>query len=156
MKALAIVAILALGIGLGAPSFAQDKPADTMQVVRDKLKADKKLFVADNMQLTESEAKAFWPVYESYQKDLAKVNDRLSKVIHDYAASYETMTEEAAAKLVTEAVAVEADRTKLMQSYLPRLQKTLPARKVARYYQLENKIRAVLNYELAANIPLVK
>jgi hypothetical protein len=66
------------------------------------------------------------------------------------------MTDQAAAKLVTEAVAVEADRTKLMQSYLPRFQKTLPARKVAPYYQLENKIRAVLNYELAANIPLVK
>jgi hypothetical protein len=156
MKAFAIVAILALGIGLGGPSFAQDKPADTMQLVRDKLKADKKLLVADNLQLSDSEAKAFWPVYESYQKDLAKVNDRIGKVIQDYAASYETMTDEAAKKLVTEAVAVEADRTKLMQSYLPRFQKTLPARKVARYYQLENKIRAVLNYELAANIPLVK
>ena len=108
------------------------------------------------MQLSESEAKAFWPVYESYQKDLARVNERIGKVIQDYAASYETMTDEAAAKLVAEAVAVEVDRTKLMQAYLPRFQKTLPAKKVARYYQLENKIRAVLNYELASNIPLVK
>jgi hypothetical protein len=156
MKALAIVAILALGMGLGVPSFAQDKPADTMQLVRDKLRAGKKLLIADNMQLSDSEAQAFWPVYESYQRDLAEVNDRIGKVIHDYAASYETMTDEAAAKLVAEVVAVEADRTKLMQSYLPRFQQTLPARKVARYYQLENKIRAVLNYELATSIPLLK
>jgi hypothetical protein len=156
MKALAIVAALAFGMGLGVPSFAQDKPADTMQLVRDKLKAAKKLLIADNMQLSDSEAKAFWPVYESYQRDLAEVNDRIGKVIDDYAASYETMTDEAAAKLVAEVVAVEADRTKLMQSYLPRFQQMLPARKVVRYYQLENKIRAVLNYELASNIPLVK
>jgi hypothetical protein len=156
MKALAIVAALALGMGLGVPSFAQDKPADTMQLVRDKLKAGKKLLIADNMQLSDSEAKAFWPVYESYQRDLAEVNDRIGKVIDDYAASYETMTDEAAAKLVAEVVAVEADRTKLMQTYLPRFQQMLPARKVARYYQLENKIRAVLNYELATSIPLLK
>ena len=156
MKALAIVAALALGVGLGVPSFAQDKPADTMQLVRDKLKAGKKVLIADNMQLSDSEAKAFWPVYESYQRDLAEVNDRIGKVIDDYAASYETMTDEAAAKLVAEVVAVEADRTKLMQSYLPRFQQMLPAKKVARYYQLENKIRAVLNYELATSIPLLK
>jgi hypothetical protein len=156
MKALVIVAALALGMGLGVPSLAQDKPADTMQLVRDKLKAGKKLLIADNMQLSDSEAKAFWPVYESYQRDLAEVNDRIGKVIDDYAASYETMTDEAAAKLVAEVVAVEADRTKLMQTYLPRFQQMLPARKVARYYQLENKIRAVLNYELATSIPLLK
>src|SRR5205809_934788 len=49
-------------------AWEQDKPADTMQLVRDKIHADKKLFIADTMQLTEAEAKAFWPVYASYQK----------------------------------------------------------------------------------------
>ena len=142
---------------ISAPFQAQTQPTSTdMEILRQKIKADKKLLVADNMELSESEAKAFWPVYESYQKDLAKVNERIGKVIQDYAASYESMTDEAAAKLVAEVVAVEADRTKLMQSYLPRFRKTLPAKKVARYYQLENKIRAVVNYELASNIPLVK
>jgi hypothetical protein len=137
-------------------ALAQEKPADTMQIVREKVGADKKLFIATNMELTESEAKAFWPVYESYQKDLDKINQRLGKAINEYAANFQSLTDEVADKLVTEATAIEVDRTKLIQSYLPKLKKVLPAKKVALYYQLESKIRAVINFQLAANIPLVK
>ena len=155
MKSLAVI-LIALCAALATPLLAQDKPADNNQLVLEKVKADKKLLVAENMQLTESEAKAFWPVYESYQRDLGKINDRLIKLIDDYAASYQTMTDAAANKLVDEAVAIESDRTKLAQSYLPKFKKVLPATKVARYYQIENKVRAVVNYELAAGIPLVK
>jgi len=155
MKSLAVI-LIALCAAVATPLAAQDKPADNNQLVLEKVKADKKLLVAENMQLTESEAKAFWPVYESYQRDLGKINDRLVKLIEDYAASYQTMTDAAANKLVDEAVAIEADRTKLAQSYLPRFKKVLPPTKVARYYQIENKVRAVVNYELAAGIPLVK
>jgi hypothetical protein len=155
MKALAIVA-LALGAVFATQAYAQDPPADTMQIVREKIKADKKLFVAENMELTESEAKGFWPVYESYQQDLAKINQRMGKAIKDYAANYKTMTDEVADKLVTEASAIEVDRTAQIQSYLPKLKKVLPGKKVARYYQLESKIRALINFELAANIPLVQ
>ncbi|MGH9576833.1 MAG: hypothetical protein ACRD3R_05285 [Terriglobales bacterium] len=155
MNALAIAALV-LGAAFATPAYAQDKPADNMQILMEKLKADKKLLVAENLQLTESEAKAFWPVYESYQKDLDKINERLGKVINDYGANYQSLTDDVADKLTTEAVAIEVDRTKLMQSYLPKLKKALPARKAARYYQLESKIRAVLNFQLAANIPLAK
>lgn len=155
MKSLAVI-LIALCAALATPLLAQDKPADNNQLVLEKVKADKKLLVAENMQLTESEAKAFWPVYESYQRDLGKINDRLIKLIDDYAASYQTMTDAAANKLVDEAVAIESDRTKLAQSYLPKFKKVLPPTKVARYYQIENKVRAVVNYELAAGIPLVK
>ena len=155
MKSLAVI-LIALCAAVATPLLAQDKPADNKAVVLEKAKADKKLLVAENMQLTEGEAKAFWPVYESYQRDLGKINDRLVKLIDDYAASYQTMTDAAANKLVDEAVAIESDRTKLAQSYLPKFKKVLPATKVARYYQIENKIRAVLNYELAEKIPLVQ
>ncbi len=155
MKAIVIVA-LALGFAFATPAYAQDQPADNMQILMEKLKADKKLLVAENMQLTESEAKAFWPIYESYQKDLDKINQRLGKVINDYGANYQSLTDDLADKLTTEAIAIEVDRTKLMQSYLPKLKKALPAKKVARYYQLEHKIRSVINFQLAVNIPLVK
>jgi hypothetical protein len=155
MKAIAIAA-LALITAFATSVYAQDQPADNMQILMEKLKADKKLLVAENMQLTEKEAKAFWPVYESYQKDLDKINQRLGKAINEYAANFQSLTDEVADKLVTEATAIEVDRTKLIQSYLPKLKKVLPAKKVALYYQLESKIRAVINFQLAANIPLVK
>jgi hypothetical protein len=141
---------------LGIPAFAQDKPADDMQIVREKIKADKKLFVSENMGLTDSEAKAFWPVYDAYQKDLAKRNERAGKLIDDYAKNYDSMSNEAAKKLIDDWMAIQADQQKMRASYLPKFRAILSEKKVARYYQLENKINAVVSYALAANIPLVK
>jgi hypothetical protein len=152
-----IMVALALVLSLsGLPALAQEKPADNMQLVWEKIRADKKLFVSENMGLTESEAKAFWPVYDSYQKDWMKLNDRAIAVIKDYADNYNSMTNDKAKKLIDEYVGIQADQQKMKESYLPRFRKVLPDIKVARYYQLENKISAVVNYELARNIPLVK
>jgi hypothetical protein len=139
-----------------APALAQDKPADNMQVVREKIRADKKLVVAETMGMSELEAKAFWPVYEAYQKDLAKLNDRTIKLIDDYAENYGAMSDEAAKKLMDEYMAIETERLKIRQSYLPSFRQVLPEMKVLRYYQLENKIQAVVSYELAASIPLAR
>ena len=136
--------------------MAQVKPADNMQLVREKIKTDKKLFIAQNMNLTESEAKVFWPVYENYQKDLAKLVDKTVKLVENYAANYQTMTEEAAKELINGYLAIEGERVTLMKSFLPKFRKVLPEKKVARYYQLENKIDAVVSYGLAKQIPLVK
>ena len=79
------IAVVALALLVGVPVFAQDRPADTMQLVREKVRADKKLLVAQNMGLSEAEAKGFWPVYEGYQQELDKIYTRMGKVITDYA-----------------------------------------------------------------------
>jgi hypothetical protein len=140
----------------GLPALAQDKPADNMEIVRDKVKADKKLFVAEAMGLTESEAKVFWPVYDNYQKELTNLNQRAVRMIRDYAHNYQTMTNQLAKALTSEFVTIKAEQQKLMASYLPQFRKVLPDIKVARYYQLENKMSAVVNYDLAMEIPLMR
>jgi hypothetical protein len=152
-----VIVMVAALLGLGALAAAQDKPADNMQILRDKIKADKKLLVAANMDLTESEAKAFWPVYDQYQKDLGAINQRIVKLIESYAGDYRanTMTDEKANKLIAEYVAIEKAEAGLKESYVPKLSKVLPPKKVARYFQVENKIRALVKYELAGEIPLV-
>ena len=134
---------------------AQDKPASNMDLVRDKVRADKKLLVGTNMALTDTEAKAFWPVYDAYQADLGKLNQRTVKLVKDYAAGYKSMTDAVAGTLLDEAIAIERDRTALLTSYRPKFAAVLPATKVARYYQIENKIRAVISYELADAIPIM-
>ncbi|MFZ0611980.1 MAG: hypothetical protein WAM73_07075 [Desulfobacterales bacterium] len=149
----AAIAILAV-----YPAMSQDKPADEMQILREKVKADKKLLVANNLELKESEAKGFWPVYEAYQKDLATINQRTASLIESYAADYRenTLTDEKAQRLAAELVAIQQAEGGLQASYLPKLSKVLPAKKVVRYLQIENKIRAAVKYELAGYIPLVK
>ncbi len=141
-----------------SPAVSQDKPADNMQILLEKVKADKKLLVAANMELTESEAKGFWPVYEKYQKDLSAINQRIINLIESYAEAYRAgnITDEKARNLTSELVAIEQSEGGLQASYVPKLSKVLPPKKVARYLQIENKIRAAVKYGLAAEIPLVE
>ena len=140
------------------PAQSQDKPANNMEILREKLKADKKLLVATNMELTESEAKNFWPVYDDCQKELQKINQRMVKLLNDYAADYKTnsVSDEKAKKLTDEYVSLQQAEANLTTSFVPKLNKALPVKKVARYLQIENKIRAVIKYDLAATVPLVQ
>jgi hypothetical protein len=152
---LAMVLVMAL-IGFAGSAAAQDKPADNMDLVKEKIRSDKKLFIATNMQLTESEAKDFWPVYDAYQAQLAKLGDREIKLIDEFATNFETMSDDVAKNLLDDSLSIDSDHLKLRQSYLSKFRGVLPDKKVARYYQLESKIDAVLEYELARRIPLVQ
>jgi hypothetical protein len=135
---------------------AQEKRADNMQFVVEKIRADKKLFIAENIQLTEVEAKTFWPIYEQYQDELFLLRARTMKLIYDYAEAYEQMTDDTAKNLLDEYMTIEGLGLKLRQTYLPKFREGLPDVKVLRYYQIENKIDAALIYGLAAKIPLIK
>jgi hypothetical protein len=138
--------------------LAADPPADNMNILRDKIRADKKLIVAENMQLTESEAKAFWPLYDAYQAELDKINDRAKKAILMYAEAYNNykVTDETAKKLIAEMLAIDEAELQLKKTFLPKLEAALPEVKVMRYLQLENKVRAILRYDLADGIPLAE
>jgi hypothetical protein len=155
-KTLSVMATVML-LASASPGLAQDKPADNMQILRDKLRADKKLVVATNMELTESEAKNFWPVYEEYQKDLQKINRRIAALLESYAEDFrgKSLTDDKAKKLIEEALAIEQAEANLKGTYAPKLSKVLPVRKVARYLQIENKIRAVIKYDLVSGVPLM-
>ena len=151
-------ALFILAAILALPAFADDDSASSnMDILRQKLTADKKFVVAENLDLTDAEGKGFWPVYEAYQADLHQINQRLARVVNDYALAYNkgAILDKTAKKLLDEAIAVELAEVKLKQSYVPKLIKVLPQVKVARYLQIETKIRAIVRYELAATIPLV-
>ena len=151
-----ILAALAAVMMMVGQGISGDKPSDNMQIVLEKVRADKKLFIAENMRLTESEAKAFWPVYDRYQDELFLLRASIAKLIKDYAESYENMANDRAKNLMDESMTIESLGVKLRQAYLPKFRKVLPEVKVARYYQIENKINAALMYELAVKIPLMK
>jgi hypothetical protein len=143
---------------VGAPAYAQDKSADmNMQILRDKIKADKKVLVAANMQLTDSEAKAFWPIYDDYQNDLKKINERLGNAMLAYADAYKAgpISNPLAEKFLDEAIAIDDAEARLRRDYAVKLTKALPATQAARYLQIESKIRAAIRYEMAAAIPLI-
>ena len=139
------------------PAFSQPVSDTNMEILKEKLKADKKLLIAGNMDLTDLEAKQFWPIYDSYQKELDGINKQLGQTIKDYADAFNkgTIPNDTAKKLLGEALSVEEQEVKLKRTYAEKLGKVLPATKVARYIQLENKIRSLVRFELAQQIPLV-
>jgi hypothetical protein len=150
--------LLAISVAVPAAfALAQESATTNMDILRQKIKADKKLLVAESMGLTDAEGKAFWPIYDAYQKDLQRLNGRIKTTIEAYAEAYNkgSLSNETAKKLLNEAIAIDEAEAALKRSYLPKLEKVLPMAKVARYIQIENKIRALLRYELAAEIPLV-
>ena len=153
-----LVTVFAISTCLAAPAMAQTAGTTNMDILRQKIKADKKLVVAENLKLTDAEGAAFWPVYDAYQKDLQAINQRMTAAILAYADAYNKgpVTNEVAKKLLDEAVAIDEAEVKLKSSAVPKILAVLPATKAARYIQIENKIRAVVRYELAANIPLVE
>jgi hypothetical protein len=150
--------VLCVAAFTAVTAFAQSQPSDTnMQILRDKVKADKKLVVASNMGLTDAEGKSFWPIYDAYQKDLQGLNDRMAKAILAYADAYNknTLTDDMATNLTNDALSIDQDEVAMRKTYAAKLKGVLPGKKVALYLQIENKIRALVRYELADNIPLV-
>jgi hypothetical protein len=150
--------------GFTQPGFAQtkpsggDKPANNLQIIHEKLKADKKLNVSNYMQLTESEAKKFWPIYDEYQNDLQKTNERLLRLLQSYAADYKSnsLTDEKAKTLLDEWIAIEQEEGKRRSAFAPKVLQALPAKKAARYLQIENEYRILLRYDLAGTVPLMQ
>ena len=143
---------------LVVPVLAQNASTTNMEILRQKIKADKKLVVAQNLKLTDAEGAKFWPVYEAYQKDLQQINERLATAILRYADAYDNgpVTNEKAKQLLDEYLAIDDAEAKLKGATTPKILAALPAVKAARYIQIENKIRAAVRYELAAAIPLVE
>lgn len=139
-------------------SAPNDKPASNLEIIHEKLKADKKLIVAKYMELTESEAAKFWPVYDEYQQDLQKSNDRLRALLQAYAADYnnKSLTDEKAKKLLDEWIALEHDEGSRRSAFAPKVLQAVSPKKAARYLQIENEYRILLRYELAANVPLAQ
>ena len=104
-----LTAALTMVFGLTALALAQTPATTNMDILRQKVKADKKLVVAENLKLTEAEGAKFWPVYDAYQKELQQINERLTAVILAYADAYNkgAVTDATAKKLIEDASAVD-------------------------------------------------
>ena len=116
----------------------------------------KRLVVMENMEFTEEEAAAFWPVYDKHQEELFQVNQRGAKLILAYASVYQTLTDEQAVKLVDEYYDIQDDRLTVMKKMAVDVGKVLPGKKAFRYLQVESKLSAIGRYELAKEIPLAR
>jgi hypothetical protein len=129
---------------------------DYIEVARDVLKTEKKAAIAEAMQLTDQESGPFWELYNEYNFELSKVQNMRIQVIKDFAENFENMTDAKADELWLNSLSYQQQLVKLKKSYYNKFKKILPAGKAARYFQAENKIEALINAQLALDIPLVE
>lgn len=128
---------------------------DEIELTRSIIQTQRQAIVTAAMQLTGEESQTFWPLYHEYREAMRKVDDRSVTLINGYAESFDTMTDEIAQTMLKEFISIRQAELDVTRKYLKRFQKILPANKVARFFQLENKLDSVIDFELASEIPLV-
>lgn len=147
--------ILVLDAGV-AVADELDEAADIGEA-RLLLQAGREEIIREEMRLNAAEDPLFWPVYDSYQRELMVIRNRYAVLLSDYIEAYRsgTVSAEFAEKLVDEFLDIQGDVLKVKKKHLKHFRKVLPARKAARFYQLENKMDAELEGQLALFVPLI-
>lgn len=142
-----------LGVLFAASAFAQTG-TDALEAVRTQIQADRKAVVAKAMGLTDAQGTSFWPVYNDYRESMRKVDDKLVQLANDYFQNADKMTDQQSQSMLTQWMNLNAEKVNVRKGYVKKFTKAIPTNKVIRFYQVENKMDAVINYELAASIPL--
>ena len=127
-----------------------------VELAKSDLKTQKAIILAQNMELTEAEGAEFWPLERDYQQELNKLNEQRLAIVQDYVADYETMTDKKATELAKRSFDLEEKRINLKRKYFKKMAKVMPAKKVARFFQLDNQLNMAADLHVAAALPLIK
>lgn len=154
--------ILAMGSlkALGqAPAGANtDRPVtdDDIAVLRQDVQTDKTEIITRNMQFTEEQAKAFWPVYRNYAHEQQAVGDQRVALIKDYAENYDKIDGTQALSYIARALKFEEDSLNLRKNYVSKFEKAIGAKQTAKFYQVDNRLTLLMNVQLASLLPIIK
>ncbi len=135
---------------------AQEAAVDLLAQATEQYSRERKRLIADNLQLTAQEAEQFWPLYDQFEKDLLVLTEKRRAIIATFGENYDEMTDAMAREILDERVQLEEDRAHIRKKYLPKFERILPIKKLARYYQIESKISASVDAGIAEELPLIK
>jgi len=145
LLALTLVAAAATGQSVG----------EKLEITREAVERQKRVIVAGSLPMTAAEEKAFWPLYDEYQEEQREITARADRVVAEYVEERDRLTDERARTMLDEMVKIDEDLAKLRRRYVDKMARALPARKLARYFQIENKLDAIVRADITRQIPLV-
>lgn len=163
LLSISMVAMMALtGSALGkTPQQTQSSPSaqsnvdQEIELMRKDIRSQKKQIIAANLQLTDTEAEKFWPLYDQYTAELVKINDAKYAAIKSYATNYNTLTDDQAMALAKQVLSVDQNVAQLRQKYVPIFAKVIPGKKMALFFQLDRQLVGLIDLQLASQIPMV-
>jgi hypothetical protein len=140
-------------LGLAAAASAQTVK-ETLEVTRQAVESQRRVLVSGALPLTDAEAGAFWPLYDAYEKERRPLDERANQLVADFLAGASSLTDAQAKAMIEEALQVEEGKLRVRRGYLGRMLKAIPSRKVARFFQIDNKLDTVVRADIAKQIPL--
>jgi Spy/CpxP family protein refolding chaperone len=147
----ALAAAALLGLAAAAPA---QTVKETLEVTRQAIESQRRVLVSGALPLTDAEADAFWPLYDDYEKERRPLDESANQLMADFLASAASLTDAQAKAMVEKALEIDAGKLRVRQAWLGRMLKAIPPRKVARFYQIDNKLDSVVRADLAKQIPL--
>jgi hypothetical protein len=151
-----LLAALGLSIWIVAPcTVTAQTPRDAVETMRADLKADRKAVIGQELQMSAEESEAFWPIYATYRAEVDKSTDRVVELVLEYADLYPNVPEKKAAEMLDQYLKIETELLKVKRKYLKKLGKVLPAAKVFRFAQLDNRYDLGTRVGMAASIPML-
>lgn len=158
-----LAACLFCGISLNAQVYMEDQEKDKKQdqqepMQSDQLKQDemkRRQMIANVMNLEQDEDEEFWNVYDDYRQEIGDLQEKEIQLMNNYAESYGHLNDEQADQMVKELLDLEKEEAKIKKDYRSKFENVVPATKVARFYQADNKIDLAMKYKAARQIPIV-
>ena len=149
-----VASLMVCTLGLSGPASAQNPPTSQKQLDIAAARAERKATVGANMNLTADEAARFWPVYDAYEAKMDKIEDRHVKELKEFAANYNSLTDADAEKKLDEVIAIQQARLDVQKEFIAQFRAVLSPVKVTRFYQIDNKIQALIQCDIAQLVPL--
>jgi len=153
--------LLLVFAGANSRVFAQTETDQGIEIEKDlalirrNLRSEKKQILALNVPLTDVEATKFWPVYDQYAAEMSKHYDEFYGVIKDYAANQKTITDAQASSMIKRWADIQVRQAQTRQKYIPRVKKTIAGKKAALFFQIDRRLYALMDMQVAGQIPLV-
>jgi len=138
-----------------APASAQTA-TDEKELTKSVITTERQAIIAANLNLTDEQGKVFWPMYKEYGAEMDAITDRKIALIEDYARKYVGLTDEEAAGLMSSYMSIQKDELKVRERWVGKMKKELPIKTVLRFFQIENKLDAIVRAETLRVIPLVR
>jgi hypothetical protein len=156
MKRVFVLLVAAICLAAVPAAWSQLDDERAIQLTRSAIQAERQAILAANLELDEKESAVFWPLYEEYRNALESAISTRVGLLNQYFASYETLTDKEAIALLDKHIAWEQEVLEVRSTYARKMSKGLSGKTVARFFQIENKMDIIVEYELAGEIPLIK
>ena len=137
-------------------SFSQDDRSDWIELLKSNVQKESKNLIKQNLELTNVQAKVFWPIYDEYDQALAEITNERLQNISDYMLNYRDLDSAKAESLLRKALALDQKKLDIQNKYYEKFISVLPPTVVGKFFQLDQYIELLIQLQRSENIPLIQ